>query len=117
MPLKLVVILATCFILTAVVDLIRREKMTFKYAFFWLAGCAVACFFTIYDELLIRISRLAGFELASNFIFFMLLVFVMFLSLLLSLHINEQNSRSEALAQAVAQLEHELKKIQAAKKD
>jgi hypothetical protein len=54
----------------------------------------------------------AGFTLPSNFIFFLLLIFVIFFSLLLTIHINEQNSRAEALAQAIAKLDYRLKKFE-----
>ncbi len=111
MQTKFLIIVIALIIVAAVVDLIRREKMTFKYAANWFIGCGVALFFAFNNSLLVQISNWAGFSLPSNFIFFMLLVFVIFLSLHLTLYINEQNSRTESLAQAVAQLEHQLKKI------
>lgn len=112
MPIKIFVVLITCVILAAVIDFIRREKMTFKYSVNWFFGCAVVLFFACNDQLLLKVSQWAGFSLPSNFIFFMLMIFVMFLSLLLTLYINEQNSRTEALAQAVANLENQIKKLQ-----
>ena len=111
MPIKFFIILIALVIVATVIDLIRREKMTFKYAANWFVGCGVALFFAINDGLLVQISKWAGFSLPSNFIFFTLLVFVIFLSLHLTLFINEQNSRTEALAQAVAKLELQLKKL------
>ncbi len=111
MNIKFFIIAIAVIIIAAVIDLIRREKMTFKYAANWFMGCGVALFFALNNALLIKISTWAGFSLPSNFIFFMLLVFVIFLSLHLTLYINEQNSRTEALAQAVAQLELQLKKL------
>ena len=102
MQLKVFVILITLVILGWVIDLIRREKMTFKYSVVWFGGCLLALIFVINQNLLVSVSRFAGFALPSNFIFFLLLVFVMFLSLMLTLYINEQNSRAESLAQAIA---------------
>ena len=111
MQTKFFVIVIALIIIAAVIDLIRREKMTFKYAANWFIGCGIALFFALNNPLLLQISKWAGFSLPSNFIFFMLLVFVIFLSLHLTLYINEQNSRTEALAQTIARLEHQLKKI------
>ena len=111
MQVKFFVVLIAAIILAVVIDLIRREKMTFKYSINWFLGCTIAIFFALQNQLLITISQAAGFSLPSNFIFFMLLVFVIFLSLHLTLYINEQNSRTEALAQTVAKLENQLKKI------
>jgi len=91
-----------------VIELIRREKMTFKYALTWLATSFVVVSFAVFDGALHRVSQLAGFALPSNFIFFLLLLFTIFFSLLLTIYINEQNKRSEILAQSLAILEYRL---------
>ncbi len=111
MPIKYFIVLITLIILAAVVNAIRREKMTFKYAANWFLGGILAIVCSLNEQWIFAVSKLAGFSLPSNFIFFLLLVFVIFLSLHLTLFINEQNSRTEALAQAVARLEHEIKKL------
>ncbi|HRK61586.1 MAG TPA: DUF2304 domain-containing protein [Candidatus Omnitrophota bacterium] len=117
MQLKVFVILITLVILGWVIDLIRREKMTFKYSVVWFGGCLLALIFVINQNLLVSVSRFAGFALPSNFIFFLLLVFVMFLSLMLTLYINEQNSRAESLAQAIASLQQQIKVLKQEKKE
>lgn len=106
----------TVFILIAVIDLIRRQKMSFKYALTWLALSMAVIFVTIYDAWLRNIAQWAGFALPSNFIFFLLLIFVIFSSLLLTLYINEQNNRTEAIAQAIAKLDLRIKQIEEKKK-
>jgi len=95
-----------------VLELIRRQKMTFKYSLSWLSGSAVVLFFAFNDEILTRVSNLAGFRLPSNFVFFLLLAFFAALSLLLTIYINEQNNRSETLAQAVGILDYKVRKLQ-----
>jgi len=104
--------ITTFIILLLVIDLIRRQKMTFKYALAWLASSVLVLFFTIQDHWLNKLAAGAGFTLPSNFIFFLLLIFVIFFSLLLTIHINEQNSRAESLAQAIAKLDYRLKKLE-----
>ena len=99
-------------ILIFVIELIRREKMTFKYALAWLTASAGVLTLAIYDGFLKRFAHLAGFALPSNFIFFILLMFVTFLSLLLTIYANDQNRRSEILAQSVAILEYRLKQME-----
>ena len=99
-------------ILILVIDLIRRQKMTFKYALAWLTSSVLVLFFTIQDHWLNDLTKWAGFALPSNFIFFLLLIFVIFFSLLLTIHINEQNGRSESLAQMIARLDYRLKKLE-----
>ena len=109
---KIFALITTCFILISVIDLIRRQKMTFKYAIAWLVSSALVIVFTVEDQWIGALAGWAGFALTSNFIFFLLLIFVIFFSLLLTIHINEQNSRTESLAQAIAKLDHRLKKFE-----
>ncbi len=111
MPIKYFILIITVMILAAVVDSIRREKMTFKYAANWFLGGIAAIIFALNEQWIFKLSQWAGFSLPSNFIFFLLLVFVIFLSLRMTLFINEQNSRAEALAQAVAKLENEISQL------
>lgn len=109
---KIFALIMISLILVLVVDRIRCQKMTFKYALAWLALSALAFLFTIQGSWLDSLARWAGFALPSNFIFFLLLVFVILLSLLLTIYINEQNSRAESLAQAIARLDYRLKKLE-----
>lgn len=111
MPVKYFVLIITLLILAAVVDSIRREKMTFKYAANWFLGGMTAILFSLNEQWIFKLSQWAGFSLPSNFIFFLLLVFVIFLSLGMTLFINEQNSRAESLAQAIAKLENEINQL------
>ena len=112
MPAKTFAILISIIIFLFVFELIRRQKMTFKYSTFWLGTCLFVLFFAFNDRLLTGVSEMFGFKLLSNFIFFLLLVFFILLSLLLTLYVNEQNSRSETLAQSVAMLEYKLKQLE-----
>ncbi len=112
MPAKTFAMVISIIIFLFVVELIRRQKMTFKYSTFWLGTCILVLFFAFNEHLLTKISQMAGFKLLSNFIFFFLLVFFIFLSLLLTIYINEQNSRSETLAQSIGLLEYKLKQFE-----
>ncbi len=108
MQAKTFAIIASASILITVIDLIRREKMTFKYSVLWLTASAASLFFACFDQFLVAIARAAGFELPSNFVFFMLLVFFIFQNLFSTIHLNQQNIRTEKLAQTIGILEHDL---------
>jgi hypothetical protein len=112
MQAKTFALVMTALILFFVINLIRRQKMSFKYALAWLLSSSLTILFSIQDSWLQAISKWAGFALPSNFVFFLLLIFVILFSLLLTLYINEQNSRTEALAQTLAKLDYRLKKIE-----
>lgn len=109
---KVFAIVSSITILLFVIELIRRQKMTFKYSVVWLSTCLLALYLSLLDQPIQTLSKLAGFALPSNFIFFLLLCFVTLLSLLLTIYVNEQNSRSEILAQSIAALEYKIKKLE-----
>jgi len=98
-------------IFLCVVDLVRRRRLTFKYAVAWLLVSAGAIFFTIFYRLVFLCAALLGFALPSNFIFFVLCCVFIFLSLLLTVFLCQQNSRNDVMAQKIALLEFELKEL------
>ena len=114
MSVKLFAIGCSVMIFAFVVELIRREKMTFKYALTWLVVSAAVLTFAVFNGVLDRLAHWAGFVLTSNFIFFLLLVFGVLFSLLLTIYANEQNKRTEMLTQALAILEYRLRNLESA---
>jgi hypothetical protein len=103
-------------LLLIIVELIRRERLTFKYAFGWLTLCVVGILLIIFDKLLFNTARFFGFELASNFIFFSLLCGFIFISLILTIFLCQQNKRNDTMAQKIALLENEVEKIRQIRK-
>ncbi|MFH1360051.1 MAG: DUF2304 domain-containing protein [Candidatus Omnitrophota bacterium] len=94
--------------LAFLIELIRQEKLTFKYAFGWMILFVAGLFFVIFDQALFRMATFLGFELPSNFIFFSLLSFFIFLSLLSTTFLYQQERRNEIMAQKMALLEKEI---------
>ncbi len=92
-------------------ELVRREKLTFKYAVGWLFISLSAFLLTIFDQLLFHVARWFGFQLTSNFIFFTLLCFFVFLSLMLTTFLCQQDTRNEIIAQKIGILEAELSQL------
>lgn len=113
MPAKLFAIGSSIAILLFVLELIRRQKMTFKYSVTWLGISTVVLILALNPRPLNWVSKWVGFALPSNFIFFLLTVFVILLSLLLTIYANEQNNRSETLAQSIALMEYRMKQLEA----
>ncbi len=113
--LKLLAIVVTGSILLMVIELIRQEKLTFKYAFGWMLVSSLGIFFVIFDQVLFALAYWVGFELPSNFIFFVLIVSLIALSLLMTIFLCQQNSRNDIMAQKIGMLELEIDKLK--KKD
>ncbi len=103
-------ILSSCLFLF-VVELVRREKLTFKYAFAWLFFTALGVLAAAEPRWVFRLAVLFGFELPSNFIFFGLMGVFIVLSLLLTVFLCQQNRRNDRMAQRIGILGRELEEI------
>ena len=111
MNIHIVALIASVAIFLFVIDLVRRRRLTFKYAVSWLLVSGGAIFFAIFYRLLFACAAFLGFELPSNFIFFALFCVFVFLSLLMTVFLCQQNSRNDVMAQKIALLEFELKEL------
>lgn len=111
MGIKWLAIIISLVVLLATIELVRRERLTFKYALGWLVISVLALLFALFDQLVFRIAYTLGFELPSNFIFFSLLVFFVFLSLFLTIFLCEQNNRNDTIAQKIGILEFEIERL------
>lgn len=111
MGIRLLVSTLCAFVLLFVLELVRREKLTFKYAFSWLFFSFLGVFFSVFPELLFKLSRFFGFELPSNFIFFFLCSAFIFLSLLLTVFLCQQNRRNDRMAQQIGMLDLEIRSL------
>ncbi len=99
------------FVLITVIELVRRERLTFKYALGWIFIAIIAIASVVFDRALYSLAHWFGFELPSNFIFFGLLCFFVFLSLLLTTFLCQQNIRNDTIAQKIGILEMELSQL------
>lgn len=115
MNIQVLAIVISLLMFAFVIELVRRHRLTFKYALAWLTVSAAAVFFAIFKDLLFGAAAFLGFELPSNFIFFALLCAFVVLSLLLTVFLCQQNNRNDAMAQKIALLEHDMQQLK--KKD
>ena len=108
MAIKLFALILSGLVLIFAIELVRREKLTFKYAFGWMVMSLLAIFFVIFDQLLFEISRWFGFTLPSNFIFFVLFFGFVVWSLFLTVFLCQQDMRNDTMAQKIGILEMEM---------
>ena len=108
---KLIAVVFSLSLLIVVIDLVRREKLTFKYAFAWMFVCVLAVVGAVFDRSVRAVAHAFGFELPSNFIFFTLLSVFVLLALLMTIFLCQQNNRNDAVAQQLAMLRLELDEL------
>ncbi len=111
MSLKTLTVILSLLMFLIVIELIRRERINFKYASGWMLVSILAIFLTVFDTFLFQAADFLGFELASNFIFFTLLSVFVFLSLLMTIFLCQQNERNDKMAQKIGMLELEVEQL------
>lgn len=94
-----------------VVEMVRSDRLTFKYAVGWLFISAFGLFSSIFHVYLFDLASWLGFELPSNFIFFSLFGVIVFMGLLFTLFLSQQNRRNDTMAQKIGMLELEVQKL------
>lgn len=95
-----------------VLELIRRKRLTFRYAFVWLLVAVLGVVLALFHHILFDLSVFFGFELPSNFIFFVLFGVFIFLTLLMTVFLCQQHNRNDKMAQKIALLEAALHELQ-----
>ena len=106
MTTRLLAIITVLVLAFYVLMLIRKEKLELKYALLWfvLSIILFACFPSVLTFLSFRL----GFELTSNFLFFIAIFFLLLQALSLSSTVSKQQQAIKNLSQALALLKHQL---------
>lgn len=99
------------FIFTLIIELVRREKLTFRYAFGWIFAVLLGVVIVLAEKQLFILASFLGFKLLSNFIFFCCMGISVVLGLLLTVLLCQQSQRNECMAKKIAYLEYEIQKF------
>jgi hypothetical protein len=101
------------FILLVTIELLRRRSLREKYAAVWLGVSLVVVVFAIYPGALVGIARLLGFAVPANLLFFAGGVVLTVISMQLSLETGRLEDESQRLAEEVALLRLDLRRLAA----
>ncbi|MFP4472773.1 MAG: DUF2304 domain-containing protein [Candidatus Omnitrophota bacterium] len=92
-------------LLAVILDFIRRDKLTFKYAFGWLTAVVLGLLCAVFQNAFRAGAELLGFVLLSNAIFFFCVFLAVVLGVLLTVFLCQLNRRNEQMAQKIGLLE------------
>lgn len=111
---RILAIFLSLLFLGFIIELVRRERLTFKYAAGWLLVTLAGLVCAVFDQMLYRVAMSLGFQLTSNFVFFVVICGLVFLNVILTIFLCQQNSRADRMAQKIGLLEKELSDFKAA---
>lgn len=93
-----------------IVNRVKKQKMTMKYASFWLILVFIMSIVVIFPNLIFKLSKLFGFEKPSNMIFLLGFFFLFYVSFIITTSISIQNSRIKTLIQELSILKERVEK-------
>ncbi len=104
-------IVAALLILIVVIELLRRGRLRERHAIWWLVAGVLALIAGIFPQTLEWASRLVGVELPVNLVFFVSIAILFLVALQASSELTRLEAKTRTLAERVAILELELRKL------
>jgi len=114
---RIVAIGGTLVLLLVVLELVRRRRLLERYALVWLGSTAVLLGLGIWQGLLGKIAKAIGVVYPPNALFVIAFGFVLVLLLHFSLAISRLSGETKVLAQKVARLDKDLRRLTAREGD
>lgn len=84
-----------------IMNLLRKNKISIKYAILWLITLIIAFIALIIPNFLENISKGLGFELESNMVLCLFIVILLFITIALTVMITDQKKRIILLTQEI----------------
>jgi hypothetical protein len=110
-PVQLISIAVSAALVVAIVELVRRGRLTEEYSFIWIV-CAVALFvLSLWRNLLDRAASILGVHYPPALLLLVLTFFVVIVSLYFSVVVSRHRKEIEKLVEEVALLEEQVRTL------
>lgn len=110
---KVVAVAVAVCMLLVVLELVRRRKLREEYSLLWLGTAVVLMVLALEPRVLTRFQLAIGAKLPTSALFFGALVFLMLVSLLMSIRLSKLTFRNKALGQQAALAQQEIDELRA----
>jgi hypothetical protein len=100
------------FLFGLVIYLLRKNALSLRYTLIWLFSILVMLVVSIFPGILVFISEIFGFQVASNALFALILGFLLIILLSLTSIASRQNEKIKTLAQVIAILEKRVRELE-----
>ncbi len=106
--LRLVVIVFILFLFLLIVYLLRKRKLSTKFAIVWFLAIMVMLLTVLLPDVMKYIANLIGFELLSNMLLCIFIAILLFITLALTIMVSSNKRRITLLIEEVSILKKEL---------
>lgn len=113
----IVALIVSALLLLAVLELVRRRKLTEEYSFLWIGCSIVLLVLSVKREILDITARWLGVHYPPVILLLLLILMVFVASLCFSVIVSRQRRQIERLIEETAMLSAELRELRQGKKD
>lgn len=89
--------------------LLKKEKIPVKYSLVWFLSSLVLLVLSLFPYSLHELAEFVGFKTTSNFVIAIILVLLLFITMILTIIISNQNKKITLLIQEVSMLKERVK--------
>lgn len=109
---RVILLLGTACYLAMILFLLKKRRMTVKYAIIWLISAAVLLVFALFPYVVLVLTDLLGMAVPSNTVFILAAAFMLMLLLSLSSAVSQFAQKITRLAQKNALLEERVRRLE-----
>ncbi len=106
--LRLVVIVFILFLFLLIVYLLRKRKLSTKFAIVWFLAIMVMLLTVLLPDVMKYIANLIGFELLSNMLLCIFIAILLFITLALTIMVSSNKRKITLLIEEISILKKEL---------
>lgn len=110
--LQIILIVGAVLYLLLILSLLKRNKLTVRYAVLWLISGVLLLLFACVPYIVYVLRDWMQIEMPSNMVFLMLFAFVLLILLSLTVAVSERTEKQKQLAQKLALLEKRVRDLE-----
>ena len=106
--LRLVIIIFILFLFLLIVYLLRKRKLSTKFAIVWFLAIIVMLLTVLLPDVMKYVANLIGFELLSNMLLCIFIAILLFITLALTIMVSSNKRKITLLIEEISILKKEL---------
>ena len=107
--LRISVLIFVVLLIFVIFLILRKGKLSIKYAILWLFACFIMLLLIIFPNILGFLVKLVGFEVQSNLVFSIFIVILLLINLSVTIMLSSQREKINLLIREVSMLKKQIK--------
>lgn len=109
---NLIAIIGSIFLLLVIIELVRRRYLSERYSLLWILTGIAFLILSIKMDILVYFSRILGFAVPTNALFFFGILFLILIVLSLSVILSRLTEKNKILTQEIVLLKKRIEDIE-----